>query len=83
MDDSIASGVSGSVSKSAAISTLVQQLREGVISRTELFDKLTRLHRGEVVAGSAGIEEDIANLALNVTDAGRVQGSGKDLARTE
>lgn len=36
-------------SKSVAISALVQQLRGGQISRTELFDRLTRLHRGEAV----------------------------------
>jgi hypothetical protein len=41
----------GDSKKSAAISALVQQLREGHISRTELFDKLSRLHRGEAVPG--------------------------------
>jgi hypothetical protein len=34
-------------SKSAAISALVQQLRAGKIDRQELFDKLTKLHKGE------------------------------------
>jgi hypothetical protein len=56
-DEGGAGGVEGVVSKSAAISTLVQQLRDGVISRAQLFDKLTRLHRGEGVdLGSGGLE---------------------------
>ena len=53
-----------STSKSAAISTLVQQLRDGVITRAELFDKLTRLHRGESAVDVGG-PDDVSVASVN------------------
>lgn len=50
----------GQASKSAAISALVQQLRDGAISRTELFTHLTRLHRGEAAPAAIHAAVDAA-----------------------
>lgn len=51
---------SAQASKSAVISELVQQLRAGQISRVQLFEKLTRLHRGEDVS-TAAVDDTVAS----------------------
>lgn len=57
--------------KNVQISMLVQQLKAGVISKEELFDKLKRLQRGEVVVSANGSSSSSSGAAAVTSSAQR------------